>query len=110
MSPVFHQESVLLTLPFGGAVLRALGMSQPETEAILEDFRKIHMKDVIPIADETFNFLDGYASNRKLPSDLGQIVASFAKTQPLRLMFQDEARFGRISDRIPEHDFLLSPA
>jgi hypothetical protein len=65
MSPVFHQESVLLTLPFGGAVLRALGMSQPETEAILEDFRKIHMEDVIPIADDTFNFLDGYASNSK---------------------------------------------
>ena len=35
---------------------------------------------------------------KKLPSDLGQIVASFTKAQPLRLMFQDEARFGRISD------------
>ena len=64
MSPVFHQESVLLTLPFGGAVLRALGMSQPETEAILEDFRKIHMEDVIPVED-TFNFLEGYASTAK---------------------------------------------
>jgi hypothetical protein len=35
---------------------------------------------------------------KKLPSDLGQIVASFVKAQPLGLMFQDEARFGRISD------------
>ena len=35
---------------------------------------------------------------KKLPSDLGQIVASFTKAQPRRLMFQDEARFGRISD------------
>ena len=65
MSPIIHQESVLLTLPFGGAVLRALGMSQPETEAILEDFRKIHMEDIIPIADDTFNFLDGYTSSVK---------------------------------------------
>ena len=35
---------------------------------------------------------------KKLSSNLAQIVASFAKAQPLRLMFQDEARFGRISD------------
>lgn len=35
---------------------------------------------------------------KKLPSELAQIVGSFAKLQPLRLMFQDEARFGRISD------------
>ena len=35
---------------------------------------------------------------KKLPERLEQIVASFATAQPLRLMFQDEARFGRISD------------
>ena len=35
---------------------------------------------------------------KKLPERLEQIVACFATTQPLRLMFQDEARFGRISD------------
>ena len=29
---------------------------------------------------------------KKLPSDLGQVVASFAKTQAPMLMFQDEAR------------------
>lgn len=35
---------------------------------------------------------------KKLPATLVQILGSFAKPQPLRLMFQDEARFGRISD------------
>lgn len=35
---------------------------------------------------------------KKLPCNLGQIVASFTKAQPLRLTFQDEARFGRIRD------------
>jgi transposase len=35
---------------------------------------------------------------KKLSSALGEIVASFANPKPLRLMFQDEARFGRISD------------
>ena len=35
---------------------------------------------------------------KKLPERLEQIVASFTTVQPLRLMFQDEARFGRISD------------
>ena len=35
---------------------------------------------------------------KKLPGTLGQEVAAFAQVRPLRLMFQDEARFGRISD------------
>ena len=35
---------------------------------------------------------------KKLPNELAQIAASFAKPQPLRVMFQDEARFERISD------------
>ena len=29
---------------------------------------------------------------------MDEIVKSFAKVKPMRLMFQDEARFGRISD------------
>jgi len=35
---------------------------------------------------------------KKLPDALAQTVTTFAKSQPVRLMFQDEARFGRISD------------
>ena len=35
---------------------------------------------------------------KKLPERLAEKVVAFAVTRPLRLMFQDEARFGRISD------------
>ena len=35
---------------------------------------------------------------KKLPERLAEEVAAFAISRPLRLMFQDEARFGRISD------------
>jgi transposase len=35
---------------------------------------------------------------KKLPESIKDILASFPIKQPLRLMFQDEARFGRISD------------
>ena len=35
---------------------------------------------------------------KKLTHALGEIVKGFVKPAPLRLMFQDEARFGRISD------------
>jgi transposase len=35
---------------------------------------------------------------KKLPKDLVEIKARFSVARPLRLMFQDEARFGRISD------------
>ena len=64
MSPVFQQDSVLLTLPFGGAVLRSLGMSQPEVEAILEDFRRLHIDEDSPLADDTFNYLNSLGPKR----------------------------------------------
>lgn len=35
---------------------------------------------------------------KKLPERLATEIAAFAVPRPLRLMFQDEARFGRISD------------
>jgi DDE superfamily endonuclease len=35
---------------------------------------------------------------KKLPEKLAQIVTSFPVVQPIRVMFQDEACFGRISD------------
>lgn len=40
MVPVVPEDSVLLTLPFGGAVLRSLGAAQEEVNAILEEKRK----------------------------------------------------------------------
>jgi transposase len=36
---------------------------------------------------------------KKLPVDLAQITTSFEQQRPVKLMFQDEARFGRISDK-----------
>ena len=59
MSPVFSRDSMLLTLPFGGAVLRSLGMSQPEVEAIMDDFRRV-ADDEKNYTDDTFNFLNSY--------------------------------------------------
>ncbi len=35
---------------------------------------------------------------KKRPNALAEIRATFLVSQPLRLMYQDEARFGRISD------------
>jgi len=40
MVPVVPEDSILLTLPFGGAVLRSLGAAQEEVNAILESTRK----------------------------------------------------------------------
>lgn len=40
MVPVVPEDSVLLSLPFGGAVLRSLGAAQEEVNAILENARK----------------------------------------------------------------------
>lgn len=40
MVPILPEDNLLLTLPFGGAVMKALGVSPEETNAILENKRK----------------------------------------------------------------------
>jgi hypothetical protein len=60
MSPVLPEDSVLLTLPFGGAVLSSLGVSKPEVDAILEDFRKILIEEDKDFSDDTFDFLNSF--------------------------------------------------
>ncbi len=40
MVPVVPEDNLLLTLPFGGAVLRSLGAAQEEVNAIIENQRK----------------------------------------------------------------------
>jgi hypothetical protein len=40
MVPVVPEDSILLSLPFGGAVLRSLGAEREEVNAILEQTRK----------------------------------------------------------------------
>jgi len=37
-------------------------------------------------------------SGKKLPEAIAEALATFSVSRPLRLMYQDEARFGRISD------------
>jgi len=45
MTPTLPEDSVLLTLPFGGAVLQNIGVSKPEIDGILEEFRQHYMED-----------------------------------------------------------------
>ncbi|CAM9981152.1 unnamed protein product, partial [Phaeothamnion confervicola] len=40
MVPVLPEDSIMVSLPFGGAVLRSLGLSAEEVNVILEDTRK----------------------------------------------------------------------
>jgi hypothetical protein len=66
MSPVLAEDSVLLTLPFGGRVLRQVGVAKPEIDAILEDFRKMYCADPNQdLNDDTFDYLDAF--RRRLP-------------------------------------------
>ncbi|WP_163098931.1 hypothetical protein GL267_006575 [Acidithiobacillus ferrianus] len=37
-------------------------------------------------------------SGKKLPEAIAEVLAMFPTYRPLRVMYQDEARFGRISD------------
>ena len=64
LTPVIPEDSVLLTLPFGGAVLQQLGVTRPEISAVLEDARKKYMEDD-DIDDAEFDFLE--VLQRRLP-------------------------------------------
>jgi hypothetical protein len=56
MAPVLPEDSVLLTLPFAGAVLRNIGVSRPEIEALMEETRKVHLEDLDDSGDERVLF------------------------------------------------------
>lgn len=40
MVPTLPEDSIIVSLPFGGAVLRSLGCTADEVNALLEDTRK----------------------------------------------------------------------
>lgn len=40
MVPTLPEDSIIVSLPFGGAVLRSLGCTADEVNALLEDSRK----------------------------------------------------------------------
>ena len=64
-SPILPEDSVLLTLPFGGAVLQKIGVSKPEIQAILEDFRKTYMSSN---EESAFDFLSMFQT--RLPPSI----------------------------------------
>lgn len=64
-SPMLPEDSVLLTLPFGGAVLQKIGVSKPEIQAILEDFRKSYISGT---EESAFDFLSSFQT--RLPPSI----------------------------------------
>jgi len=78
ISPVLAEDSVLLTLPFGGAVLQSLGVSKPEIDAILEDFRKTVIEEDKNFSQESFDFLSSYNKVEKKKREENGVTASTA--------------------------------
>ena len=66
MAPALPEDSMLLTLPFGGAVLQNIGVDRVEIDAILEEKRKRYIDDY---EDDGFDFFKAF--NRRLPSSTG---------------------------------------
>ena len=66
MAPALPEDSMLLTLPFGGAVLQNIGVDRVEIDAILEEKRKRYIEDY---EDDEFDFFKAF--NRRLPSSIG---------------------------------------
>lgn len=56
LSPSLPEDSILLTLPFGGAVLQKVGVSKPEIDALLEDMKSEYMMEYS--LDENTDFLE----------------------------------------------------
>ena len=67
MAPALPEDSMLLTLPFGGKVLQNIGVDRVEIDAILENKRKSYIADYED--DDEFDFFRNF--NRRLPSSTG---------------------------------------
>mmetsp|Transcript_16835 Transcript_16835/g.37918 ORF Transcript_16835/g.37918 Transcript_16835/m.37918 type:complete len:905 (+) Transcript_16835:175-2889(+) len=69
MAPVLPEDSVLLTLPFAGAVLRNIGVSRPEIEALMEETRKLHLDDEENQDNVIFGRVDRRREDSQSPED-----------------------------------------
>lgn len=74
MTPVLPEDSVLLTLPFGGAVLQRLGVSEPEVNAIMESLRKMYIEEQ-SVDATAMNFFNAF---ERLPSPTTTVNADQA--------------------------------
>eukprot|EP00607_Mallomonas_marina_P000054 CAMPEP_0182439616 /NCGR_PEP_ID=MMETSP1167-20130531/86546_1 /TAXON_ID=2988 /ORGANISM="Mallomonas Sp, Strain CCMP3275" /LENGTH=336 /DNA_ID=CAMNT_0024633359 /DNA_START=1112 /DNA_END=2119 /DNA_ORIENTATION=- len=68
--PVLPDDSVVLTLPFGGAVLQTLGINKAEADSIIEDFREKYLHYDI---DSGSSFLQEL--EMRLPSEREKAIA-----------------------------------
>lgn len=92
LCPMLPEDSVLLTLPFGGAVLQQIGVSKPEIDAILEDFRFQYMED----SDETA--VDFFTSwQKRLPPSIPASASA------------DEGEEGGAGAEVKAEDALFDP-
>jgi hypothetical protein len=62
ITPAVPEDSVLLSLPFGGAVLEQVGVARPEIDAILEDVRRVH---ALELEEEQFDRKDKVPSPKE---------------------------------------------
>jgi len=83
MSPVLPDDSVILSLPFGGAVLQKIGVSKPEIDAILEDSRKMYVDDK-ELDEGSFDFLTSF--RRRLPPSFEETP----KEEPRKISAADQ--------------------
>lgn len=58
VNPVIPEDSLLLLLPFGEAVLGAVGVAAPEVDAIIEDLRKGYLRQDDSSEEHVFRFAD----------------------------------------------------
>lgn len=57
MVPVLPEDSIMVSLPFGGAFLRSLGLSQTEVNVLVEEQRKKYLMSRGVEEEETENIM-----------------------------------------------------
>ena len=77
--PMLPEDSVILTLPFGGAVLQSLGVAKPEINAIMEEARSHYMTT----DDDAKDFFTSF--QRRLPASSSSTRDSEERENALEL-------------------------
>jgi hypothetical protein len=91
MSPVLPEDSIVLTLPFGGAVLQKLGVSKPEIDAISEELRRAYFEE--DPEEDTYDFLQNFA--RRLPPSSAEETD---EPEPIEILEDNNSNWESLGD------------
>lgn len=105
VNPLLPEDSKLLLLPFGGAVLEKIGVSEPEVDAILEDVRRDYMDDKTDDSNAKNRAFFGFINLFRRKSAFPLVPPSSSKSvAPLSPVIETPTKYSNESVSVPQFE------